>query len=959
MSSSYYITRSALLLGAAALFVTLGGVFGSGVDQLYQLQAQTVSSDTLSETECLVLFGQNPDSPPTVTPQECKQYVNEYYNVPLTESECYVFFDQNPYSPPTDTPQECEQYVDEYYYTPLTKSECLALFDQYPGAPPTDMPTECEQHVDYYYNTPLTENECYDLFQQHPYPPEDMPSECETYADSYYGKDEASISEEDCHELFDALNLDRESAEAVGNDLGACEPYVESYFTVRAYEGSAPTCPFQSDTDVTVIDFTEYGSRSLGELVIRADGTEADATVAKDEYLWPGEYSVSLASYDPHLRSTELDTYGEQWKIVFYYENGERGVETPSSGDIGGSEELVTERIATKFEVPQNVTYMIAQHAKYPSTEAHEFVPICAQFKRTDDLEVTDTTTTTTTTTNEATTDTSTAETFVSDSEMNEESASTDPVAGTAADDTRVPTDTVGVAERYEQCPIPQAAGRILIDRTKGGTISVESLALQNTAAAIRSSTYLTPGTYRVTAATYAAQAAASKGSWRVVLRDASGTSVGETTTFIPNINRAVSIAPVATLSVDVLAVRVEPRRASDIVGTVAPLCFAFDLLDDGRTVEKEVLDDGIPENVTEPVRVVEDDITPSSVPEQDSGERAGVLGDGMVESLEGRSMPDSDNVTPLETATTVQSPTQEIPPAPAIASKSVNDQVQTLANESPSKRIESVRQQAAERADSEEVAAVEQIPLLRPLAARTPEVSSIALENERTMLKVRSEGEAAKDADDDGVSDHDEIYLYDTDPYNAYTSGGALSDGERIILGLDPHVRELVPVAVESPVEKEPILPELFAVEEITTVDSEPSTETQVGTKALRVQGTAPAHSFVTLYIFSTPIVVTVRADGEGRFDYTLDETLEDGTHTMYVTTVNERGSIVAQTQPIPFVQTAQAVDFTPIGADTDPVERVTPMAMVLMILLILTTVAGALVGIGMMHAREETVSV
>ena len=63
-----------------------------------------------------------------------------------------------------------------------------------------------------------------------------------------------------------------------------------------------------------------------------------------------------------------------------------------------------------------------------------------------------------------------------------------------------------------------------------------------------------------------------------------------------------------------------------------------------------------------------------------------------------------------------------------------------------------------------------------------------------------------------------------------------------------------------------------------------------------------------MTLYIFSTPIIVTVKADSEGRWTYELDKELEDGNHEVYVATVDNSGKIVAKSNPIPFVKQANA---------------------------------------------------
>jgi hypothetical protein len=87
--------------------------------------------------------------------------------------------------------------------------------------------------------------------------------------------------------------------------------------------------------------------------------------------------------------------------------------------------------------------------------------------------------------------------------------------------------------------------------------------------------------------------------------------------------------------------------------------------------------------------------------------------------------------------------------------------------------------------------------------------------------------------------------------------------------------------------------------------------------------EGRALPNSFVTLYIFSTPVVVTVKTDEQGNWRYTLDTELEDGSHNLYVAMVNNNGRIVAKSPPVPFVKTAEAVEFVPLT--TPPITEVT----------------------------------
>ncbi len=218
-------------------------------------------------------------------------------------------------------------------------------------------------------------------------------------------------------------------------------------------------------------------------------------------------------------------------------------------------------------------------------------------------------------------------------------------------------------------------------------------------------------------------------------------------------------------------------------------------------------------------------------------------------------------------------------------------------------------------------------------------EEGNARLIEEREKLKTRDGLNLYKDTDSDGVSDYDESNIYFTDPWNAHTSGSSLTDGERILLGFDPLTDDAVLIPVESPKDVRESSDNLFEVTAITlkrlpigvrdevasTTLSQTATtspeepldeviETPQSLEVLSFSGRGLPNSFVTLYIFSTPIVVTVKADDEGVWHYALDVELEDGNHELYVASVNSAGRIIAKSPAVPFVKTAEAVEFAPL---------------------------------------------
>jgi len=79
----------------------------------------------------------------------------------------------------------------------------------------------------------------------------------------------------------------------------------------------------------------------------------------------------------------------------------------------------------------------------------------------------------------------------------------------------------------------------------------------------------------------------------------------------------------------------------------------------------------------------------------------------------------------------------------------------------------------------------------------------------------------------------------------------------------------------------------------------------------SLVIRGKSNPGEIITLFIYSSiPIVVTVRADQDGNWIYTLDKSMVDGTHEVYAVLHNDEGRIIeASTPKIFFVAETQAI--------------------------------------------------
>lgn len=182
-------------------------------------------------------------------------------------------------------------------------------------------------------------------------------------------------------------------------------------------------------------------------------------------------------------------------------------------------------------------------------------------------------------------------------------------------------------------------------------------------------------------------------------------------------------------------------------------------------------------------------------------------------------------------------------------------------------------------------------------------------------IRKERSSGSTALDTDQDGISDLDEVKLYGTDPALPDTDNDGFTDGIEIMRGYDPlDPAPEVEITFESPKETVGLVRhDVLEIKEVTALLREEATDERPEV-ATEIRGKGLPNSFVTLYIYSTPTVVTVKTDADGTFVYTFDKELEDGKHDVYVAVTDNSGWIVAQSNPFSFIKEAQA--FTPVAA-------------------------------------------
>ncbi|MFZ3074491.1 MAG: hypothetical protein WA093_05215, partial [Minisyncoccales bacterium] len=137
--------------------------------------------------------------------------------------------------------------------------------------------------------------------------------------------------------------------------------------------------------------------------------------------------------------------------------------------------------------------------------------------------------------------------------------------------------------------------------------------------------------------------------------------------------------------------------------------------------------------------------------------------------------------------------------------------------------------------------------------------------ENEISLQEAairQSEAVLSKDTDADGLHDEREIAL-GTDPLNPDTDADGILDGDEVANGYDPLKPDnFALIEYHDPQTSAPKKTDIYRFDEIDPV----STITLSGGKTgIRFNGWGLPNAYVTLFIFSSPVIVVVKTDDQG----------------------------------------------------------------------------------------------
>ncbi len=214
--------------------------------------------------------------------------------------------------------------------------------------------------------------------------------------------------------------------------------------------------------------------------------------------------------------------------------------------------------------------------------------------------------------------------------------------------------------------------------------------------------------------------------------------------------------------------------------------------------------------------------------------------------------------------------------------------------------------------------------PELKNEIEKQAEIVRTSEDGVKDLLEKRSGARVYIDSDGDGVTDFDEINIYNTDPLRRDTNNDGFSDGAALLgqMNATGKIASNVSsssmlllgenVSVENPKITGATQSNQFKITDVTAADVKQKENGEKEVSKIALKGVALPNSFVKIFLFSEPIVVTVKTDDSGNWSYVLDKTLPDGTHTAYVAMADGGGRILAKSDPLPFVKEASAITVT-----------------------------------------------
>ncbi len=189
--------------------------------------------------------------------------------------------------------------------------------------------------------------------------------------------------------------------------------------------------------------------------------------------------------------------------------------------------------------------------------------------------------------------------------------------------------------------------------------------------------------------------------------------------------------------------------------------------------------------------------------------------------------------------------------------------------------------------------------PIIETLLSQRLQTLRDRVKEEEERIMAETNELTARDTDNDGIGDFDEIAVFGSEPDRTDTDRDGVIDGVEVVTGSNPAQYDVsgLPSAAGSLAEL--INPQVI---EIKSVEGVKAVGSGVDSLFLLVRGKTVPHATVWLEFPSLSTTGFIKANAEGVFAYTLENVIPNGKHSVIAMLGDAKGNLAAVTTPVEF---------------------------------------------------------
>ncbi len=206
-------------------------------------------------------------------------------------------------------------------------------------------------------------------------------------------------------------------------------------------------------------------------------------------------------------------------------------------------------------------------------------------------------------------------------------------------------------------------------------------------------------------------------------------------------------------------------------------------------------------------------------------------------------------------------------------------------------------------------------IPSLTTILSLRYQVLKEKVKTFEALIKHQTNDLINRDSDHDGLSDFDEVTLYETNPLMTDSDSDGVTDAVEVIKGFDPLNSDIRSAATVMQNIDEVVYDDVVSISSVEPLVIKGLEATNESVFAL-VQGQSLPNAFVTVISYTSSTLGIIKTNSTGKFAYTLEKELNDGDYEMVAVLSDNFGSIVASSKPYKFTKNKNVFAIGTVGS-------------------------------------------